>query len=254
MGRPQDKARVCSVKQGARTLKTQEAVTPEGQLVHPSSGAYGRTHGMNVLWQFRWINPACPGVRVWRDRGYIWPQRVCPKRKTTVPVKRLKKGKLSGEQPERNPLFFTVQIIPEHAINRIKAFRACKARFRNNPKPYGVVGWPSSGRPPCRLTSGRRGRRVSPDRPSLDGAMGLENASRPDLHPRASPPRSHRARPPSCAAWVPGVCGLRIGLHVHGRGRRNGHCAENVDEVMATRTSLRLRTKAPARSSGTGRH
>jgi len=41
--RPKDKNRFSSVKQGTHTLKTQVAVTPEGQIVHLSATASSRT-------------------------------------------------------------------------------------------------------------------------------------------------------------------------------------------------------------------
>lgn len=48
VGRLKNKKRFYSVKQGTHTLKTQVAVTPEGQIAHLSAAASGRIHDMKV--------------------------------------------------------------------------------------------------------------------------------------------------------------------------------------------------------------
>lgn len=70
VGRPKDKKRFYSVKQGAHTLKTQVAVTPEGQIVHLSATASGRTHDMKVLRRSRLMIRLPKHVRVWGPRVY----------------------------------------------------------------------------------------------------------------------------------------------------------------------------------------
>ncbi|WP_264778887.1 transposase [Deinococcus aetherius] len=139
VGRPKDKKRFYSVKQGTHTLKTQVAVTPEGQVVHLSATASGRTHDMKVLKRSRLINRLPPHVRVWGDRGYTGLEKVYPERETIVPAKRPKKGELSLEQRELNRLISKVRITAENVINRMKKFRACKEFFRNEPKRHGVI-------------------------------------------------------------------------------------------------------------------
>lgn len=139
VGRPKDKKRFYSVKQGTHTLKTQVAVTPEGQIVHLSATAGGRTHDMKVLRRSRLIDRLPAHVRVWGDRGYTGLEKLYPERETIVPTKRPKKGELSDEQRELNRLISKVRITAENAINRIKKFRACKEFFRNEPKRHGVI-------------------------------------------------------------------------------------------------------------------
>lgn len=139
VGRPKDKRRFYSVKQGTHTLKTQVTVTPEGQIVHLSATARGRTHDMKVLRRSRLMTRLPRHVRVWGDRGSTGLEKVYPERETIVPAKRPKKGKLSGEQRELNRLISKVRITAENVINRIKKFRACKEFFRNQPARHGVI-------------------------------------------------------------------------------------------------------------------
>lgn len=139
VGRPKDKKRFYSVKQGTHTLKTQVAVTPEGQIVHLSATASGRTHDMKVLRRSRLMTRLPRHVRVWGDRGYTGMEKVYPARETVVPAKRPKKGELSAEERELNRLISKVRITVENAINRIKKFRACKEFFRNQPARHGVI-------------------------------------------------------------------------------------------------------------------
>jgi len=100
VGRPKDKKRFYSVKQGTHTLKTQVAVTPEGQIVHLSATASGRTHDMKVLRRSRLMTRLPRHVRVWGDRGYTGLDKVYPDRETIVPAKRPKKGELSEARTE----------------------------------------------------------------------------------------------------------------------------------------------------------
>jgi len=139
VGRPKDKKRFYSVKHGTHTLKTQVAVTPEGQIVHLSATASGRTHDMKVLRRSRLMTRLPRHVRVWGDRGYTGLEKVYPDRETIVPTKRPKKDKLSEEQRELNRSISTVRITVENVINRIKEFRACKEFFRNGPERHGVI-------------------------------------------------------------------------------------------------------------------
>lgn len=139
VGRPKDKKRFYSVKQGTHTLKTQVTVTPEGQIVHLSATASGRAHDMKVLRRSRLMTRLPRPVRVWGDRGYTGLEKVYPDRETIVPAKRPKKGQLSDEQREMNRLISKVRITAENVINRIKKFRACKEFFRNRPARHGVI-------------------------------------------------------------------------------------------------------------------
>lgn len=139
VGRPKDKTRFYSVKQGTHTLKTQVAVTPEGQIVHLSATASGRTHDMKVLRRSRLMTRLPRHVRVWGDRGYTGMQKVYPERETIVPAKRPKKGELSQEQRELNRLISKVRITAENAINRQGKFRACREFFRNQPARHGII-------------------------------------------------------------------------------------------------------------------
>lgn len=139
VGRPKDKKRFYSVKQGTHTLKTQLTVTPEGQIVHLSATASGRTHDMKVLRHSRLMARLPRHVRIWGDRGYTGLAKVYPDRETIVPTKRPKKGELSDDDRELNRLISKVRITVENAINRIKKFRACKEFFRNHPVRHGVI-------------------------------------------------------------------------------------------------------------------
>ena len=139
VGRPKDKTRFYSVKQGTHTLKTQVAVTPEGQIVHLSATARGRTHDMKVLRRSRLMTRLPKHVRVWADRGYTGIGKVYPEWETIVPAKRPKKGELSDEQRELNRLISKVRIAAENAISRIKKFRACREFFRNQPSRHGLI-------------------------------------------------------------------------------------------------------------------
>lgn len=139
MGRPKDKRRFYSVKQGNHTLKTQVTVTPEGQIVHLSATAGGPAHDMKVLRCSRLMTRLPRHVRVWGDRGYTGMEKVYPDRETVVPAKRPKKGELSQEQRELNRLISKVRITVENVINRIMKFRACKAFFRNQPSRHGLI-------------------------------------------------------------------------------------------------------------------
>lgn len=139
VGRPKDKRRFYSVKQGTHTLKTQVAVTPDGQIVHLSATARGRTHDMKVLRRSRLMTRLPRHVRVWGDRGYTGIRKIYPERETIVPAKRPKKGELSDEQRELNRLISKVRITAENAISRIKKFRACREFFRNQPSRHGVI-------------------------------------------------------------------------------------------------------------------
>jgi len=139
VGRPRDKKQFYSVKQGTHTLKTQVAVTPEGQIVHLSATARGRTHDMKVLRRSRLMTRLPSHVRVWGDRGYTGLEKIYPDRETIVPTKRPRKGELSEEQRDLNRSISTVRITVENVINRIKKFRACKEFFRNRPERHGVI-------------------------------------------------------------------------------------------------------------------
>ncbi|MBB6018768.1 hypothetical protein HNQ04_004049 [Deinococcus radiopugnans ATCC 19172] len=139
VGRPKDKTRFYSVKQGTHTLKTQVAVTPDGQIVHLSATASGRTHDMKVLRRSRLMTRLPRHVRVWGDRGYTGIRKIYPERETIGPAKRPKKGELSDEQRELNRLISKVRITAENAISRIKKFRACREFFRNQPSRHGVI-------------------------------------------------------------------------------------------------------------------
>lgn len=139
VGRPKDKKRFYSVKKRTHTLKTQVAVTPEGQIVHLSATASGRTHDMKVLRRSRLMNRLPRHVRVWGDRGYTGMEKVYPDWETIVPAKRPKNGELSKEQRELNRLISKVRISAENAIGRIKKFRVCKEFFRNQASRHGVM-------------------------------------------------------------------------------------------------------------------
>lgn len=67
IGRPKDKKRYYSAKKGRHTLKTQVAVTPEGQLIHLSATASGRMLDMKLLRRSRLIKHLHPHDRVWGD-------------------------------------------------------------------------------------------------------------------------------------------------------------------------------------------
>ncbi|PTA66309.1 transposase family protein [Deinococcus arcticus] len=139
VGRPRDKKRFYSVKQGTHTLKVQLAVTPEGQIVHLSATARGRIHDMKVMRCSRLMTRRPKHVRVWGDRGYTGLEKVYPGREIIVPAKRPRKGQLSDEQRELNRLISKVRITAENGINRMKKFRACKAFFRNQTARHGVI-------------------------------------------------------------------------------------------------------------------
>jgi len=72
-------------------------VTLEGQIVHLSATARGRTHDMKVLPCSRLMIRLPRHVRVWGYRGYTGLEKVYPDRETIVPTKRPKKGELSEE-------------------------------------------------------------------------------------------------------------------------------------------------------------
>ncbi|WP_264778068.1 transposase [Deinococcus aetherius] len=139
VGRPRDKKRFSSVKQGTHTLKTQVTVTPEGQIVHLSATASRPAHDMKVLRRSRLMTRLPRHVRVWGDRGYTGLEKVYPDWETIVPTKRPKNGELSEEQRELNRLISKVRITVENVMNRIKKFRACQAFFRNQPSRHGVI-------------------------------------------------------------------------------------------------------------------
>lgn len=139
MGRPKDKKRFYSVKQDTHPLRTQVAVTPEGQIVHLSATASGHTHDMKVLRCSRLMTRLPRHVRVWGNRGSTGLQKVHPDRETIVPTKRPKRGELSQEQRELNRLISRVRITAKNVINRSEKFRACKEFFRNQPARHGVI-------------------------------------------------------------------------------------------------------------------
>nr|WP_169331043.1 transposase family protein [Deinococcus gobiensis] len=72
VGRAKDQKKFFSTKKGTHTLKTQVAVTPDGQVVHLSATARGRTHDMKVQGQSRLLPHLPRGTRLWGDR------LVCP--------------------------------------------------------------------------------------------------------------------------------------------------------------------------------
>jgi len=138
VGRPRDKRKYYSAKKGTHTLKTQVAVTPEGQIVHLSATTSGRTHDMKLLKQSRLLPRVPRGTRLWGDRGYTGLEKLCPRHEVVVPVKRPKGGTLSGEDRELNRQISKVRIAVENALCRVKKFRVCREFYRNHPQRHGL--------------------------------------------------------------------------------------------------------------------
>lgn len=139
VGRPKNKKRFYSTKKGTHTLKTQVAVTPEGQIIHLSATASGRMHDMKLLRRSRLMTHVHPHVRVWGDRGYTGLDKIYPDYETIVPKKRPRNGELSDQERELNRQISKVRIAVENAICRIKKFRACKEFFRNKDQHHGLI-------------------------------------------------------------------------------------------------------------------
>ena len=73
-----------------------------------------------------------PDVAAWVDLGFVGIEKDYPNLDVVIPHKKPKNGSLSLEQRQENTVISQLRIRVEHAISRVKRFRAVADIYRNH--------------------------------------------------------------------------------------------------------------------------
>ena len=137
--RPQKKRKRTMHHSGKKkrfTIKTQIATTRNGLIVHVSKPIPGRTHDYK-LFKASILPKIIPREsRLYGDSGYQGIRKDFPLLHSAIPFKRSRNHKLTHSEKIHNTKQRKVRVTVEHALSRLKKYRALADTYRHSLHNY----------------------------------------------------------------------------------------------------------------------
>lgn len=120
------------------TIKTQIATTRKGYVIHVSQSVPGRMHDYKLFKQSILPQIVPKGSRLYGDSGYQGVKKDFPAILSLIPYKRIRKHKeLTHAEKIHNTKQRKVRVKVEHALSRLKKYRALADTYRHSLQNYG---------------------------------------------------------------------------------------------------------------------
>jgi hypothetical protein len=128
-----DQKKYYSGKKKQHTIKTEIRISTKGEIKHVSKPRPGSMHDFAL---FKTEPPIPPDTNILADSGYQGLNKI--HKKTAIPFKKPKNGKLSKEQKVYNKELSKIRVKVENVLGKIKIFKIIGNRYRNKGKGYGI--------------------------------------------------------------------------------------------------------------------